>query len=166
MEKKVQQYKVDAAQELSSVIQSHDDVFFTEYRGLTAAQLVNLRRELAKHGAVYRVVKNSFLRVAFRSLGKEEKVGQFLTGPTATVFVKGESGAAAKALVVFAKEAPHLVVKGGLVLGEVYDAKKLIAYSALPTKIDLVAMFARVLNEPVAQLARVLQAIVDKKSAA
>ena len=166
MEKKVQQYKVDAAQDLSAMIQVHDDVFFTEYRGLTTTQLVTLRRELAKHGAVYRVVKNSFLRVAFRSLGKESSVDQFLTGPTATVFVKGESGAAAKALVAFAKEASSLVVKGGLVLGEVYDAKQLVAYSALPAKIDMVAMFARVLKEPMAQLARTLQAVVDKKSAA
>lgn len=166
MEKKVRQYKVDATQDLSAMIQAHDDIFFTEYRGLTAAQLVSLRRELAKHGAMYRVVKNSFLRVAFRSLGKEANVDQFLTGPTAAVFVKGESGAAAKSLVAFAKEAPSLVVKGGLVVGEVYDAKQLIAYSALPTKIDLVAMFACVLNEPMAQLARVLQAVVDSKPAA
>ena len=166
MEKKVQQYKVDAAADLSAMIEAHDDIFFTEYRGLTASQLVDLRRELAKHDAKYRVVKNSFLRVAFRSLGKEDQVSQFLTGPTAAVFVKGESGAAAKALVAFAKDAPSLVLKGGLVVGEVYDAKQLAAYSALPTKIDLVAMFARVLNEPVAQLARALQAVADKKPAA
>ncbi|MGL4525315.1 MAG: 50S ribosomal protein L10 [Spirochaetia bacterium] len=165
MEKKVQQYKIDVAKKLVGEIQSYDDVIFTEYRGLTVPQLVALRKELSNHGAVYRVVKNSSLRVAYRELSQEDRVGVFLKGPTALLFVKGESGAAAKALVAFAKEAPSLVLKGGLIAGEVYDKAQVIAYSALPTKIDLVAMFARVLNEPVAQLARILQAVVDKKSA-
>jgi large subunit ribosomal protein L10 len=165
MEKKIQKYKIDRVRRVNETIEANGDVFFTEYRGLKVSQMTQLRRTLAKSGGTYRVVKNAMARIAFRNKGIEDKVGSMLIGPTAIVYVNGESGAAAKALIVFAKENPALVVKGGLVLGEVYDAKQLVAYSALPTKIDLVAMFARVLNEPMAQFARALQAVADQKTA-
>ncbi|NIZ19795.1 50S ribosomal protein L10 [Entomospira culicis] len=165
MERKIQPKKIEAAKKLVQEIGGAKDLFFTEYQGLTVKQLTTLRKELRTHDATYAVVKNSMVRAAFRELGKSD-LDKYFVGTSAIMFTHGEeSGPAAKALTTFAKENKALVVKGGYVGGEEYDANAVISYSQLPTRIDLIAMLARTLNEPVAQFARALQAVADQKEA-
>ena len=77
-----------------------------------------------------------------------------------------DANAAAKTLFEFAKETPALVVKGAVVDGEFYDAAKIEAFSKLPGKKELIAMFMSTVNATTAKFVRTLQAIVDKEGSA
>ncbi len=165
MKRAVQQRKLDASAALVAQMADVKDLFFTEYHGLSVAQVTELRSQLRKENSSYHVVKNSVAQVAFKKAGKTDDLNKYLKGPTALVFTRGdESGPAAKILATFSKENPALILKGGLVGGEEYDAVKVMSYSKLPTRIELIAQVARTLNEPVAMLARSLQAVVDQKN--
>ena len=83
----------------------------TEYRGLTVAQLKQLRRSLAGD-AEYAVVKNTLTKLAAERAGVAG-LDDLLVGPSAVAFVSGDAINAAKALKAFAKENPRLVIKGG-----------------------------------------------------
>jgi large subunit ribosomal protein L10 len=184
--KKIQDYKTTAIAEIKSVFQSEGsavsedaaakDFIFTEYRGLTVAQITDLRKQLRVKNAVYKVVKNNFARIAFEELSAPD-VSSFLVGPTAIAITSGDSNEAAKILFEFAKEAPALAVKGGLVSGSVYDAKQTEAFSKLPGKLELISMLMSVVNGPArnlaaalndvpSRLARVIKAVADKKGEA
>lgn len=95
---------------------------------------------------------------------KIDNVSDYLTGPTAVVMAKEDSNEAAKVLFDFAKDTPALVVKGGYIQNEIYDAAKMEAYSKVPGKKQLIAMLMSAINGPVQKLAATLQAYVDKKS--
>lgn len=162
MGKKIQPKKIQAVNELVGVLTGAKDFFFTEYQGLNVAQLTHLRKELSQLNASYKVVKNSIGRAVLKQVDKSY-LDKYLLGSSAMMFTYGEeSGPAAKTLVNFSKENKALVIKGAYIGGEEYDALQVVTYSQLPTRIDLIAMLARVFNEPMAQLARALQAVGDK----
>jgi large subunit ribosomal protein L10 len=163
--KKLQDAKTAAIADIKAKFESASDYIFTEYRGLTVEQITALRRQLRERGCAYKVVKNNFARIAFEDLKKAD-VSNYLSGPTAIALIEGESGAAAKVLFEFAKETPALVVKGALIGGEVYDAKKTEAYSKLPGKKELISMFLSALQATTSKLARTVQAVADKKAEA
>lgn len=171
-DKKIQQYKIDAVKQLAGEIADVNDVFFTEYRGLTVQQITELRNELRKNEGEYHIVKNSYARLVFKDM-KIDNVQDFLVGPTALAYAKGESGPIAKALLKFAKGAP-LILKGGLVNGDVFDPKSVEEYSKLPTKPELIQMLmgtmqapirnmACALNDVTVKLVRTLAAVADSK---
>jgi large subunit ribosomal protein L10 len=97
--------------ELVERFQSSNAVVLTEYRGLTVAQLQELRRSLGEN-ATYAVAKNTLAKIAANKAGFEGLDDNF-AGPTAIAFVTGEVVDAAKALRNFAKDNPLLVIKGG-----------------------------------------------------
>ncbi len=163
MAKKLQPAKTAAIEETKKVLSDYNDFIFAEYRGLTVEQITALRDKLREHEAPLKVVKNNFARVAFEEM-KIDNVSDYLTGPTAVVMAKEDSNEAAKVLFDFAKDAPALVVKGGYIQNEIYDAAKMEAYSKVPGKKQLIAMLMSAINGPVQKLAATLQAYVDKKS--
>jgi large subunit ribosomal protein L10 len=163
--KKTQPVKTAGIADVKARFESASDFIFTEYRGLTVAQISDLRRQLRATGSSYKVVKNNFARIAFEDLKKPD-VANYLVGPTAVALVGAESGAAAKVLFDFAKETPALVVKGAIIGGEVYDAKKVEAYSKLPGKKELISMLMSAMQATTSKLARTLQAVADKKAEA
>ena len=171
---KVQPEKLKAVAEIKEKFESVDDFIVTDYRGLSVGQITELRARLRETGSEYKVVKNRYAKIAFKELG-HEGLDDILIGPTAIAMIKGESGPAAKALFGFAKDSP-VEVKGGLVDGNVFDAKELEAFSKLPTKIELIAMLMSamsapaqnlvyVLNAPVEKLTRTIKAVADQKAA-
>lgn len=162
--KKLQAEKITAIADIKARFESASDYIFTEYRGLTVAQITTLRRQLREKGCSFKVVKNNFARVAFEEM-KAADVASYLVGPTAIALAGDESGAVAKILFEFAKETPALIVKGGLIDGEIYDAAKIQAYSKLPGKKELISMLMSVMNATTSKLARTLQAVVDQKAA-
>ena len=162
--KKLQAAKTAAIADIKARFESASDYIFTEYRGLTVEQITNLRRQLRATGCSYKVVKNNFARIAFEEL-KTSDVSSFFSGPTAVALAGEESGAAAKILFEFAKEAPALVIKGALIGGELYDAKKIAAYAKLPGKKELISMLMSTMLGNTSKLARTLQAVADKKAA-
>jgi large subunit ribosomal protein L10 len=163
--KKFQPAKSAAIADIKTKLESCSDYIFTEYRGLTVEQISNLRKELRAKGCAYKVVKNNFARIAFEEM-KVADVSSYLTGPTAVALSGEEANSVAKVLFDFAKETPALVIKGGLIGGEIYDAKKIEAYSKLPGKKELISMLMSAMQATTSKLARTLQAVADKKAEA
>lgn len=162
--KKIQPAKVEAIEAVKTVFEGYNDYIFADYRGLTVAQITELRRLLREKDSEFKVVKNNFARLAFDEL-KVENVADYLTGPTAVALAKQDSNEIAKIMVDFAKDAPALVVKGGYVDKSIYDKDKIEAYAKLPSKTQLLTMFACALNATTQKFAATLQALVDKKTA-
>lgn len=163
--KKLQAGKTQAIADIKVRLESVSDYIFTEYRGLTVEQITNLRGQLRAKGATYKVVKNNFARIAFEEL-KTPDVSNYLVGPTAVALSGEEANSIAKILFDFAKETPALVIKGGLIDGELYDSAKIEAFSKLPGKKELIAMLMSAMQATTTKLARTLQAVADKKAEA
>lgn len=161
--KKMQAAKTAAIADIKARFESASDYIFTEYRGLTVEQITNLRRLLRAKGCTYKVVKNNFARIAFEEM-KSKDVSNYLSGPTAVALAGEEANAVAKILFDFAKDTPALVIKGGLIDGEIYDAKKVEAYSKLPGKKELISMLMSAMQATTTKLAATLQAVADKKA--
>ncbi len=130
----------------------------TQYRGLTVAQISTLRRRLRALGADYKVFKNTLVRRAIVGTAIEPLTG-YLEGPTAIAFVDGDVSAVAKALRDFTKEAPALVVKGGVLDGHALTPADLVALADLPSREVLLAQVAGMLAAPMRTLAGLLQAL-------
>ena len=107
----------------------------TEYRGLTVKELQDLRRSLGAN-ANYAVVKNTLAKLAAKEAGIDG-FDDLLTGPTAIAFIKGDVVEAAKGLRDFAKANPTLVIKGGVLDGNLLDAAEIPQNPKTPTLINL-----------------------------
>ena len=172
--KKMQESKLKAVAEAKEAFSGSDDFIFTDYRGLTVEQITNLRKQLRGKGAQYKVVKNSFAKLAFGQLSAPEGVNSYLLGPTAIAIAPKDANEVAKILVDFTKEAPVLKVKGGLLGKDIYNAQQMDAFSKLPSRLDLISMLMSVINGPArnlaaalndvpARLVRTVKAVADKK---
>ena len=172
--KKIQEVKVTSIAEAKEAFSASQDFIFTDYRGLTVEQITNLRKLLRGKGARYKVVKNNFARLAFQQLSAPDEVSAYLKGPTAIAIAPSDANEIAKILFEFSREAPVLVVKGGLMGKDVYSAKQIEAFSKLPSRLELISMLMSVMNAPARNLAsalndipsrlvRTVKAIADKK---
>ncbi len=130
----------------------------TEYRGLTVAELAELRATLAAAGGDFKIFKNTLVRLAIEG-GDHQQLSELLTGPTAIAFVHGDISAAAKALRDFAKNNPALIVKGGLLEGGLLSTNQLTALADLPSRDVLLARLAGAIAAPMQQMAGLLQAL-------
>lgn len=153
--------KTVAIDNIKNDVKASSSFIFTEYRGLKVSQITELRRKLRENNCSYKVVRNNFARIAFDAENIKD-VDEWFTGPTALAFVAEDANIAAKTLFEYAKEAPALVIKGAVVDGEIYDAAKIEAFSKLPGKKDLIAMFMSTVNATTSKFVRTLQAVVDK----
>ena len=158
--------------ELTEEFRSSNAVVLTEYRGLTVAQLKELRRSLGED-ASYAVVKNTLTKIAANAAGITAFDDQ-LAGPSAIAFVKGDTVAVAKALREFTKANPLLVVKGGLMDGAPLTAAEVGKLADLESREVLLAklagafkasMFgaAYMFNAPLSQAARTIDALRVKQ---
>ncbi|UTC66119.1 MULTISPECIES: 50S ribosomal protein L10 [unclassified Treponema] len=156
--------KTEAIESIKNDVKASSSFIFTEYRGLKVEQITELRKKLRENACTYKVVRNNFARIAFEDADIKD-VDSWLTGPTALAMVAEDANLAAKTLFEYAKDAPALVIKGAVVDGEIYDAKQIEAFSKLPGKKDLIAMFMSTVNATTSKFVRTLQAIVDKGGA-
>ena len=156
--------KTEAIESIKNDVKASSSFIFTEYRGLKVEQITELRKKLRENACTYKVVRNNFARIAFEDADIKD-VDSWLTGPTALAMIEEDANLAAKTLFEYAKDAPALVIKGAVVDGEIYDAKQIEAFSKLPGKKDLIAMFMSTVNATTSKFVRTLQAIVDKGGA-
>jgi large subunit ribosomal protein L10 len=150
--------KVAVVDEVRDRLGDSDAAVLTEYRGLTVAELANLRAELAAAGGDYKVYKNTLVRLAIAD-GPQAALHDLLTGPTAIAFVKGDLSAVAKALRDFARNNPNLVVKGGVTGSDVLSASDIGLLADLPPRETLLAQLAGGLAAPLRQMAGLVQAL-------
>ncbi len=106
--------------EVAQLLTDTQDMFVSDYRGLTVTELSELRDKLRESGATFKVVKNTLGGIAADRAGRED-VKSFLSGPTAVTFCGDDLVGAAKALADFAKTHPHLVIRGGLLESSLID---------------------------------------------
>lgn len=155
--------KEDAVKALKDEFSGYNGFIFTEYRGMTVAQITELRTELRKNDAQYRVIKNRFAKIAMKELGKSGAEEQ-MVGPTAIALAKGDgSNVVAKALYAAIKNGSPMQVKGALIDGELMSADQVEALSKLPTKLELIASLMGTMKAPVQKLAATLLAYVESK---
>ena len=155
--------KEDAVKALKEEFEGYNGYIFTDYRGMTVAQLTELRTQLRKNDAQYRVIKNRFAKIAMKDLGKGGAEEQ-MVGPTAVALAKGdESNVVAKALFEAIKNGAPMQVKGALIDGELMSAESVEALSKLPTKLELIASLMGTMKAPVQKLAATLLAYVESK---
>lgn len=166
--------KASAVAELAGDFRDSSAAVLTEYRGLTMAQLTELRRSLGRE-TTYAVTKNTLAKIAAHDAGIND-IDELLTGPTAIAFVKGDPVEAAKGLRDFAKSHPLLVVKGGVLDGRKLTAEEITKLADLESREVLLAKLAGAMKAKMAtaaatfnalptQMARLAQALQEKKTA-
>ena len=153
--------KSETVKEISEKAKKSQTIIVCEYRGLTVAQIQEVRRALHKEKAEMNVYKNSLVERAVDELGYND-LNSVLTGPNAIVFSE-DVIAGAKVIAKYAKRHKDvLVVKGGIVEGKFVDAKGIIEVSKLPGKEGLLSMFLSCLQAPVRSFACAVKAVADK----
>jgi large subunit ribosomal protein L10 len=150
--------KVEVVDEVKSRMSTAAASIVSEYRGLTVAELANLRQALATVGGDYKIFKNTLVRRAIDG-GEYQPLSEYLSGPSALTFVQGDISAVAKALRDFSRANPHLVIKGGLADGSLLSSSDLAALAELPSREVLLARLAGALAAPMQQMAGLLQAL-------
>lgn len=153
--------KKPIVEEISAAIKDAQTVVLVDYRGLTVEQDTNLRRQLREAGVGYKVYKNTFMNFAFKGTDCEG-LSDLLEGPSAMATCDTDATAAARVLCKFAKTAPALEIKGGVVEGTVYDAKGIEQISNIPSREELLSRLLGSMQSPVTNLARVLKQIAEK----
>ncbi len=156
--------KVAVVEDVQARIDAAEAVILTEYRGMTVAQISNLRRQLREAGGEYRVYKNTLVRFAARNLDIE--IDELLTGPTALAIVgtkpdgsAGDIAGVAKVLRQYSRDVPTLVVKGGVLGKRAIDADGARALADMPSREQVLAQIAGLLEAPLSQVAGLLDAV-------
>jgi large subunit ribosomal protein L10 len=152
--------KAAVIEEVAAEIRESEAVFAIDYRGISVRQAGDLRVRLGDVGASFRVVKNTLTERAADQAGTAE-LKQYLEGPTAFAFVRGDAATAAKALAAFRRETRLLEYKGGLIGDRTLTAEDIDTISRLPAREALQAQFVGVLASPVTGLVRGLAGLVS-----
>lgn len=159
-DKPVRGDKATAVAELTEHFRSSAATVLTEYRGLTVAQLKQLRRSLGRE-TTYAVAKNTLAKRAATDAGIGG-LDDLFTGPTALAFVSGDPVVAAKGLREFAKANPLLVIKGGVFEGKALTAEEVRGLADLESREVLLAKLAGAMKANLSKAAAVLQAPLSK----
>ncbi|MER6004402.1 50S ribosomal protein L10 [Nonomuraea sp. NPDC051941] len=149
--------KATAVAELKSEFEGSAAAVLTEYRGLTVAQLKELRKSLGEN-AKFAVAKNTLTKIAANQAGFSG-LDDLLAGPTAIAFVNGDVVEAAKGLRDFAKANPLLVIKGGVLEGKTLDATEITKLADLESREVLLAKLAGALKAKQSAAAAVFAAL-------
>lgn len=154
--------KQNVVNALVEKFESATSFVIVNYRGLTVAEVTDLRKQLRDAGVDMHVVKNTMIRKAAEVAGIEGLDDVFV-GPTAIAFSEEEVVAPAKIMVEFAEETEALVVKGGSIEGEVVPVETIEAVAKLPSRDGLLSMLLSTLQAPVRNTALAFKAVADKK---
>ena len=164
--------KAAAVAELTDAFRESSAAVLTEYRGLTVAQLKELRRSLAGN-ATYAVVKNTLTKIAAKQAGVDT-LDPLLEGPSAIAFITGDPVEVAKSIRDFGRNHPLLVVKGGVLDGKALSAEEVRKLADLESREVLLAKLAGAMKAslsqavglfaaPLSQAARLLAALEEQK---
>jgi large subunit ribosomal protein L10 len=167
--------KATAVADIAERLKASTATLITEYRGLTVANLAELRRSLGE-AATYSVAKNTLVKRAASEAGIQG-LDELFVGPTAIAFVSGEPVDAAKAIKTFAKEHKALVIKGGYMDGHPLTVAEVERIADLESREVLLAKLAGAMkgnltkaaglfNAPATQVTRLAAALLEKKDSA
>ncbi len=145
-------------QRLEEAFKGSDSAILIDYRGINVPQVTELRRQLRAVKATYKVVKNTLARRALKGTTFEPLL-QYFEGTTAVAYTGSDPVALAKTLVTFAKTAPAVVIKAAVVQRQPVAAATVGELAALPGREELLARLLYVMQGPMTQFVRVLNAV-------
>ena len=155
--------KQPVVKEISAAIEGAQSVVLVDHRGLTVQQDTELRKQLREAGVTYKVYKNTMMNFAFKGTDCEG-LSDLLNGPSALAVSKEDATAPARILCEFAKKAPKLEVKGGVVEGKVVDVAAINEVAQIPSREVLLGRLFGSFQSPIASFARVVKQIAEKDS--
>jgi large subunit ribosomal protein L10 len=150
--------KVTELNQLEGVFKGADAAILIDYKGINVPQVTELRRELRKAQAGYRVVKNTLARRALKGTTFESLTAHF-EGTTAIAFTEADPVALAKTLTAFMKTVPALQIKAAVVQGQAIKPAEVTDLANMPGRPELYAKLLYVLQAPATNLVRVLSAV-------
>jgi large subunit ribosomal protein L10 len=167
--------KRETIAELTEEARSATAMIVSEYRGLKVSELGEIRKNLRKQNVTYHVVKNRLMKIAAKDAGVEN-INSLLQGPTAVAFVRGDEGAATKAVLDAFRPYRLIKVTGAVVGNSVVGADGVIRLAQLPSRDVLLAQVAGAIAAPMAtvaglfdaplrDIAGLVQALADSQSA-
>ncbi len=153
--------KQELVSEITTKIKDAASVVVVEYRGLTVAEVNELRRNLRSEEVEFKVYKNSMVERAVDACGFED-LKETLKGPNAIAISK-DATAPARVLAKFAKKHENLVLKSGIVEGKVVDLATINELATLPNREGMLSMLLSCLQAPVRSFACVVKAVSEAK---
>lgn len=153
--------KQPIVQEIAENIKDAQSVVLVDYCGLTVAEDTQLRKQLREAGITYKVYKNTLMNLAFKGT-EYEKLTESLDGPNAIAISKDDATAPARILAKFAKTAPELEIKAGVVEGNYFDADGMKEISSIPGREELLSRLLGSMQSPITNFARVIKQIAEK----
>ena len=156
--------KKPIVQEIKDNLDGAKSVVLVDYLGLTVEQDTKLRREARENGVIYKVYKNTMVKLAIDGTDFDS-IKEDLEGPTAVAVSKTDATAAARVLAKFAKENPALEIKSGIVEGTYYDAAGITKIATIPSREELLSKFLGSIQSPITNFARVIKQVAEAKEA-
>ena len=150
--------KTEELQAIEGVFKGADAAVLVDYKGINVPQVTQLRRELRKARAGYKVVKNTLAKRALKGT-RFESLSAHLEGTTAVAYTGTDPVALAKALTTFQKTVPALQIKAAVVQGQAIRPAEVTDLANMPGKPELYARLLYVLQAPATNLVRVLSAV-------
>lgn len=161
MNKTVLESKQNVVSEIQGKFTNSGSTVVAEYRGLSVAEVTELRRKLRAEGVEMKVYKNTLASRAAEAAGYPE-LQEHLTGPNALAFGSDET-TAARLMAEFAKKHKALILKAGIVEGKVVDTDTIKELSNLPNREGMLSMLLSVLNAPISSFARAVNAVAEAR---
>ena len=165
MSKEIIEAKKLVVEEIAQQLRGSQSTIVVEYRGLTVAEVTELRRALRAENISFKVYKNTLVQRACDQEGMSQ-LNDHLTGPNAIAFGHNDAVAPARVLAEFAKKHKALVIKAGYVEGKFLPQEEVIAVSKLPNREGMYSMLLCVMKEPVSKVARAIKAVADARGEA
>lgn len=155
--------KTRVMQSLRKDFEKTEAAFLVGVQGLTVSQLQGLRRDLRGAHSHLKIAKARLMKKAVDGLEGIDQMGSFFKTQVGLVFVEKEAPVVAKVLRNFAKENEALKLVVGYIDDRIYDRQSIERIASIPSREILLSQFAALLNAPVAQFARVLRQVAEKR---
>ena len=149
-------------EEITGKFNDSQSAVVVEYRGLSVAEVTELRKALREEDVEFKVYKNKLVQRATESAGYAE-INDKLVGPNAIAFGHSDAVAPARVLANFAKDHEALVIKAGIVEGKVLEVEEINEIAKLPGREGMYSMLLGMLQAPVSKFARVVKAVADAR---
>lgn len=148
--------------EIKKNVEGAVSIVVVDYRGLTVEQDTRLRKEFREAGIIYKVYKNTLIKRAVEGTDFAQLNGD-LEGPTAIAIAKQDATASARIIAKFAKTAPALEIKAGVVEANYYDAAAMQVIASIPSREELISKLLGSIQSPITNFARVINQIAEQK---
>lgn len=157
--------KKPLVQEIKDNFDGAKSVVLVDYLGITVDQDTKLRKAAREAGVIYKVYKNTMVNLAIEGTEFAE-LSKDLEGPTAVAISKEDATAPARIVAQFAKTAPKLELKSGVVEGTYYDTEGIKVIATIPSRDELLSKFLGSIQSPITNFARVINQVAEQKAQA